>query len=413
MQVKALEHRGGQTNTFKRRGPVDKKNMICEHCQKIGHNKDTCFKRHGVLDWYRDLTDQRRKPAVGRAYAANELQISMDTNTATGNNLVSDLMEALKLVQGRDLRTKQIVAIGNQIGKLYLLDINSFISIPHNQCSYNSAETSCNVSDVFTLWHKRLGHSSPLGQKGYKLYDLDHKTTLISRGVIFHEHVYPYHQNLSTPPSPDTSIPFPDISFPTAPVSIPSSSVSDSLDTVVLNPPQDSNISSDTLSSVPDPPAAVRKSQIISKPPAWLDDFHCNLSHASALTSNDLSLSHKGFLAALSTIQEPRNYMQTRGSVEWEQVIQQELAALKERNLGCCGVASRTFLAVASGLNWPIHQDDINNSFLHGFLDEDIYMTAPEGSSIPAGKDSTAGLVASWFTSMMYLSTSPFYGLLL
>ncbi|KAL0289667.1 UNVERIFIED_CONTAM: hypothetical protein Sangu_2608600 [Sesamum angustifolium] len=93
-----MEHGGGQRNAFKRRGPVDKRNLICEHCHKLGNSKDTCFKINGVSDLYRDLTVQRRKPAVGRAYAANEVQTPVDKSTATGHNLVSDLMEALKLI---------------------------------------------------------------------------------------------------------------------------------------------------------------------------------------------------------------------------------------------------------------------------------------------------------------------------
>ncbi|KAL0376360.1 UNVERIFIED_CONTAM: Retrovirus-related Pol polyprotein from transposon RE1 [Sesamum calycinum] len=49
-------------------------------------------------------------------------------------------------------------------------------------------------------------------------------------------------------------------------------------------------------------------------------------------------------------------------------------------------VTVRLLLAVASSKNWPIQQIDINNAFLHGFLDEDIYLTAPDGYPIPAGK---------------------------
>ncbi|KAK4391970.1 Mannan endo-1,4-beta-mannosidase 2, partial [Sesamum angolense] len=36
--------------------------------------------------------------------------------------------------------------------------------------------------------------------------------------------------------------------------------------------------------------------------------------------------------------------------------------------------------------SWPIHQIDINNAFLHGFLDEDIYMILPAGCHVPEGK---------------------------
>ena len=39
----------------------------------------------------------------------------------------------------------------------------------------------------------------------------------------------------------------------------------------------------------------------------------------------------------------------------------------------------RLFLAMAAIRHWPLHQLDIKNAFLHGDLEEDIYMEQPPG----------------------------------
>ncbi|XP_049393432.1 uncharacterized mitochondrial protein AtMg00810-like [Solanum stenotomum] len=39
----------------------------------------------------------------------------------------------------------------------------------------------------------------------------------------------------------------------------------------------------------------------------------------------------------------------------------------------------RTIIAIAASQNWPLHQMDVKNAFLHGDLKEDIYMKPPPG----------------------------------
>ena len=39
----------------------------------------------------------------------------------------------------------------------------------------------------------------------------------------------------------------------------------------------------------------------------------------------------------------------------------------------------RVLLSLAANLDWPLHQFDVKNAFLHGDLEEEIYMDVPPG----------------------------------
>lgn len=52
----------------KKNAHMEKMSITCEFCKKKSHGKDTCFKLHGVLDWYKEIP--RKKTSFSTNFAS-------------------------------------------------------------------------------------------------------------------------------------------------------------------------------------------------------------------------------------------------------------------------------------------------------------------------------------------------------
>ena len=169
--------------------------------------------------------------------------------------------------------------------------------------------------------------------KGYKLYDLQSQQFFVSRDVVFHEIVFPFHffaNSQSVPnPFPDLvlPVPSPDIYIPfnfTLASHVPEST---QLDSALPIP------SSSTPTLVPIPsvlPSILppRCSFRIIHPPSYLKDFHCHLlSHNSSFPSYHSSLYYKQFILTVSSNPEPQFFHQAIKHPKWRATMKDELIA--------------------------------------------------------------------------------------
>ncbi|KAK4411628.1 Retrovirus-related Pol polyprotein from transposon RE1 [Sesamum angolense] len=272
---------------------------------------------------------------------------------------------------GADQKTKTILAVGKVLAGLYIIDSSSF----------DSSVIEC--------------HSIPVA--------------------------IPNSLHYSTVAVPCLPNPVPDY--------LPSSSPT-------ILPPTQSTDLTPSLPASPSPVPTLRRSHRQHVPPHWLQDFVCNHISSCPHLCDILSFSsaHMLFLAQVNAVQEPKSFLEATKHAHWREAMGKEIEAL-ERNdtwdltelpkgkeaigsrwvykvklnqdgsvdrfkarLVAKGytqiegvdyfdsfspvaktVTVRLFIAIATAYSWPILQLDVNNAFLHGQLDEEVYMTPPEG----------------------------------
>ncbi|XP_024009467.1 uncharacterized protein LOC112084549 [Eutrema salsugineum] len=125
--------------------------------------------------------------------------------------------------------------------------------------------------------------------------------------------------------------------------------------------------------------------------------FTMNKSTVSQELSNDygienyvncerFSMSHKAFPCSITQGVVPKFFAEAMKDPRWREAMRLEIEA-QERNqtwliehLPPAKMSTvRLVLQVAAGKNWELHQMDVHNVFLHGDLDEEVFMRVPQG----------------------------------
>ncbi|KAL0386181.1 UNVERIFIED_CONTAM: hypothetical protein Sradi_3012400 [Sesamum radiatum] len=151
---------------YKKKGLMDKKALRCDSCGRQGHDRSTCFKIHGVPDWYKELNNQRRKVPgdTNKAYAVNNTDVmnhreGLKEDKPSVSEVVMEVMKALKRIPNDPIQANcaenyaglhySFSGIGYLDKTSWIIDSGATIHMCSDLHAFTLLQKSSTVSSIF------------------------------------------------------------------------------------------------------------------------------------------------------------------------------------------------------------------------------------------------------------------------